>query len=358
MPTNPQTIVIAGGGTGGHVYPALAIADAIKTKNPSVQIHFVGTQRGIESRLVPQAGFTLHCLSVGTLKNTSVLGKIKTLWAMPSAFFQSLALIAKLKPHAVLGVGGYASGPFLLMAALTRVPTAVWEPNAHPGWTNRVLSKFVARAFVVFQNAGAFFNSSKVTYVGMPVRKQIGAKPRSAHQRLRVLVFGGSQGARGINVVVAKAVAQGGAWMNDVELVHQTGKFDFEMVREQYKNAPPQFSVLPYLDDMDQRYAWADIVICRSGASTVAELAAAQKCAVLVPFPFAADNHQQKNAESLVEKNAAQMILQNDFTVERFLSLISDFKAQPERIKEFETRIAKFHKPEAAEFIANELLRE
>jgi UDP-N-acetylglucosamine--N-acetylmuramyl-(pentapeptide) pyrophosphoryl-undecaprenol N-acetylglucosamine transferase len=350
-----ETYVIAGGGTGGHVYPALAIAMAIRTQNPLAKIHFVGTQKGIESRLVPQAGYPLHCLPAGTLKNTNLIARLKTLFAMPMAFIKSARLIRELKPRAVLGVGGYASGPFVMMASLLGVKTAVWEPNAYPGWTNRLLIPFVQRAFVVFENAGKIFPSSKVTYVGMPIRKEIAPRSREAHSKLRVLVFGGSQGARGINTVVAQAVAQGGSWMEGIELVHQTGKLDFEKIKESYVGAPEGFSVLPYLDDMDQRYAWADIVICRSGASTVAELAAAQKCAILIPFPFASDNHQEKNAESLVEKGAAQMVLQKDFTLEKFLALMEDFTTHPEKIRLYEERIAGFHKAGSAEFIASAL---
>lgn len=350
-----DVVVIAGGGTGGHVYPALAIATAIKQQRPLTQIHFVGTQRGIESRLVPQAGYALHCLPAGTLKNTSAIGKIKTLLSMPTAFIKSAKLVLTLKPKVVIGVGGYASGPFVMMASLLGVKSVIWEPNAYPGWTNRMLVPFVQTAYVVFENAARIFGSKKVTFVGMPVRSEIQPRPRNEHPNLRVLVFGGSQGARGINMVVAQAVAQGGPWMNGVELVHQTGKFDFENVKKSYEKAPPGFSVHLYLDDMDQRYAWADIVICRSGASTVAELAAAHKCAVLVPFPHAADNHQQKNAESLVEKKAAQMIVQNDFTLERFLALIEEFKKNRPLIRDYENRISQFHKPGAAEFIASHL---
>ncbi|HEX4923399.1 MAG TPA: undecaprenyldiphospho-muramoylpentapeptide beta-N-acetylglucosaminyltransferase [Bdellovibrionales bacterium] len=356
QPNQDKVIVIAGGGTGGHVYPALAIASAIKAQNKNARIHFVGTEKGIESRLVPQSGYELHCLPVAGLKNTSVVSRVKALLLIPVAVFKSVTLLLKLRPAAVLGVGGYASGPFVMAASLTGFKTAVWEPNAAPGLTNRILGRFVRRAYVVFEHAAKAFGGKNVTLVGMPVRKGIVPHSRPGHQTLRVLVFGGSQGARGINTVVSDAVVRGGAWLNGVEVVHQTGRHDFEAIKEKYKNAPPNVSVHAYLDDMDKRYQWADVVICRAGASTVAELAAAQKCAVLIPFPFAADQHQQKNAESLVAKNAAQMVLQQDFTVERFIAILEAFKAEPSKIAVYERNIAQFHKPEAAEFIAQQLL--
>lgn len=361
MPTtSDRVIVIAGGGTGGHVYPALAIAAAVKQKDPKAEIHFVGTERGIESRLVPQNGYELHCLPVAGLKNTSLGGRVKSLVKLPVAFAKSLKILVSLKPAAVLGVGGYASGPFVLIASLFGFRTAIWEPNAFPGMTNRILGKVVGRAYVVFEHAARSFKQKKVTIVGMPVRKGIQPAIRKAHSELRVLIFGGSQGARGINQVISDAIVHGGPWLESVQIVHQTGRIDFESVESKYKKAgvvPSQsVSVLPYLDDMDKRYEWADVVICRAGASTVAELAAAQKCAVLIPFPFAADQHQQHNAESLVAKEAGQMILQKDFTVSRFISLIEEFKRNPHSIAKFENNIGQFHRPEAAEFIADQLL--
>lgn len=351
-----KVIVIAGGGTGGHVYPALAIASAIKAKNENVRIHFVGTEKGIESRLVPQSGYKLHCLPVAGLKNTSILSRVKALLLIPVAVMKSFGLLMRLKPAAVLGVGGYASGPFVMAASLSGFKTAVWEPNAYPGLTNRILARFVRSAYVVFEHAAKIFGGRNVTLVGMPIRKGIAPFSRPAHQTLRVLVFGGSQGARGINTVVSDAVVRGGPWLNGVELVHQTGRHDIDWVQEKYKNAPSNVTVLAYLDDMEKRYQWADVVICRAGASTVAELAAAQKCSVLIPFPFAADQHQQKNAESLVAKDAAQMVLQKDFTVEKFVAILEAFKAEPAKIAGYERNIAQFHKPEGAEFIAQQLL--
>ncbi|MEQ1876670.1 MAG: glycosyltransferase, partial [Bdellovibrionia bacterium] len=209
-----------------------------------------------------------------------------------------------------------------------------------------------------FEHAARAFKAKKVTIVGMPVRKGIAPADRKAHAELRLLIFGGSQGARGINQVVSEAIVHGGPWLESVQIVHQTGRLDFEATEAKYKAAkvPAWVTVLPYLDDMDIRYQWADVVVCRAGASTVAELAAAQKCAVMIPFPFASDQHQQKNAESLVARDAGQMILQKDFTVSRFISLIEEFKRNPHQIAKFEKNIAGFHRPEAAEFIAGQLL--
>ncbi len=350
------TIVIAGGGTGGHVLPALAIAESMKQQKSNLQIHFVGTQKGIETKLVPKEGYPLHFLPVSGLKNTSIVGRLKSLMQLPVAFFKSVALVHKLKPSVVLGVGGYASGPFLFVASLMGYRTFIWEPNAHPGWTNRILSRFVDKAFIVFEASRKFLVTRDTVALGMPLRKNISHVPRTPSSRLRILVFGGSQGARGINITVSDAVVKGGSWLSKVEIVHQTGVHDFEGVKKKYQAASSSVEVHQFLYDMDKRYAWADLVVCRSGASTVAEIAAAQKAAVFIPFPFAADDHQKKNAESLATDGAALLVVQKEFSPDKFIALVEDFLANPLKISQMEARVAKFHKPNASDEIARQLL--
>lgn len=353
-----KRIVIAGGGTGGHVIPALSIAHSLKKKDPTVKIDFIGTARGIEARLVPKENFPVHFLPVSGLKNTSFLRRIKSLLFLPMAFVKSMGLLIVLRPDIVLGVGGYASGPFLLMAALFGFKTAIWEPNAHPGLTNRLLSRFVGIAFVVFDGSRKFFKTKKVVSIGMPLRSGIVPKPRAAHDKLRVLIFGGSQGARAINNVVSDSVVRGGDWVKSVEIVHQTGPVDFENIKKKYDQVSGlKIDVQPFLYDMEIRYGWADVVFCRGGASTIAEVAAARKAAVIIPFPQATDDHQLKNAESLVIQNAAILVIQKDFTVEKFISLVTEFQKTPGKIEKLEANIQQFHRPNASDEISDYLLQ-
>lgn len=351
-----KKIIIAGGGTGGHVFPAIAIADAIKAIDNSIEIHFVGTKNGIELTAVPKAGYPLHLITITGVKNLSIFKKLKAILLLPWAFLKSIILIIQFRPDLVLGVGGYASGPFLLMSSLLRIPTGVWEPNSYPGLTNRLLSRFVKFALTVFDESAKFFNSTQVHKLGMPLRKGIVAQSRPEHDKLRVLIFGGSQGARGINNTVSDALKQKPVWLNQVEIVHQTGKIDFERIRPTYDSLPDGYEVHAFLNDMDKRYAWADVVFCRAGAATVAEVAAAKKACVFIPFPFAADNHQQKNAESLAQHGAALLVVQKDFTPQKFSSLIEEFIGNKQKVRELEDKIANFSSTNSSEKIAKFLL--
>lgn len=351
-------IVIAGGGTGGHLYPAIAIAQEIQRQNPKIEIHFVGTSAGLESQIVPKANYPLHLIEVGKL-NVGTLQKLKTLLKLPLSLLSCVALVRKLNPQFVLGVGGYASGPFVMMASLFGVPSGLWEPNAYPGLANRILKFFVKHIFVVFPESSKFFGSRSVTPVGLPVRSKIKFIPRSSGvgRPFRVLIFGGSQGSRAINRIVGEAITKEKSWHQDIEFVHQVGKSDIDWAQTTYQG----FSNVKYfqfLDDMEQRYAWCDLVFCRGGISTISELAAAQRVGVIVPLPTAADNHQQKNAETLVEANAAQMILQKDFNADSFKKIILEYKSHPERLSEMESNVKRFYRPGAAEEIAKLILKD
>jgi UDP-N-acetylglucosamine--N-acetylmuramyl-(pentapeptide) pyrophosphoryl-undecaprenol N-acetylglucosamine transferase len=351
-------VVIAGGGTGGHIYPAIAIAQALRKMDPKIPIDFVGTQKGLETKIVPRENFPLHFVNVGALNGVGIVIKLTTLLILPLAILQAAILLFKLRPKIVLGVGGYASGPVMLAGILMRpflgLRLALFEPNAFPGLTNRWLAKLVDDSFTNFEVTTKFFKSPHV--VGIPVREGLMAQPVTNHQNLRVLIFGGSQGAHGINVTVLDAMKKsqaGAGWLQGVEIVHQIGARDFKEMDEEYKKLqPPNVTWFEFLYDMPERYKWCDLVICRAGASTLAELAACQKAAVLVPFPFAADNHQKENAEAMVKRNAAVMILQNDFTADKLIDVITQFRKNPERTKTFEREIGKFYRPQSAEKIA------
>lgn len=360
MSATQHKILIAAGGTGGHIYPALAIADALHKQRPGMHIAFVGTAHGLENKIIPKKGYPLHHLPVGRLNsNVSIGERLKTVIMLPFAFFKSILLLSAVKPDLVLGVGGHASGPLLLMASLMRIPTAIWEPNAMPGMANRILSRFVDECWVVFDEAKKHLKNKNLKHAGMPVREEIekvfaDAKAQ-AHDHFNILVFGGSQGARGINTALVELVEKLGGLPGDTRLVHQTGPADFERIRAGY-GPRDGIELREYLDDMAQRYAWADLVICRSGTGTLSELAACGKPAILIPFPFASDDHQKKNAESLVNQGAAEMIIQKDLTVDSLKRLVENLKADPSRRQQMATKIRAFHQPHAADRLAGEFI--
>lgn len=365
-------VLIAGGGTGGHIYPAIAMAQALCELDLTMIVEFVGTPSGLETRLVPQAGFRIHTISGGRLnKNISFFERLGTIFILPIALLKSFFLVKKFSPDAVIGVGGYASGPLVLVAALMGYHTFIWEPNAYPGLANRWLSRFVDRCLVVFDQAAKFMKNKNITHVHMPVRKEIessfsvnisasvNASAKTANRPFRVLVFGGSQGARAINNALVEAVSQGGHWLQNIEIVHQTGGIDFKRMTELYAQNPSQnVQVLEYLNDMAERYAWADVVISRSGTGTISELAASGKAAILIPFPHAADDHQAKNAQALVQMGAARLLPQSELTADRLVREIEFFKNNPQAVSEIEKNIRKFHKPRAAYEIAKIVLDE
>ena len=324
-------ILIAGGGTGGHLYPALAIAKEVQKQRPDAEIHFVGTELGLEKKIIPREGFPLHFVSIGRLNQVSLSEKVKTLLRLPLAFFQALMLILRLRPDVILGVGGYASGPALFVGALLRYRTIIWEPNAYPGLANRWLSRYVNMACVVFEKAAAHLQAKQIVQIALPVREDIENMkervPRSAN--FRVLVFGGSQGSKAINDAIIGLWRENGPWLKTTEFVHQTGTQEFERVSTEYAKlgvTSQQVATHEFLHDMPERYRWADLVIARSGTGTLSELAAAGKASILIPLPTAADDHQRKNAEVMVQRNAAKMILQKELTAEKLRQMILELQ--------------------------------
>lgn len=351
-----KTIIIAGGGTGGHIYPGVAVARAILKDHPESRIVFVGTPEGLESKILPREGFPLELIQVGKLNHGGgIFGKILTVVKIPVSFWQSYRILKKYEPQAVLGVGGYASGPFVLIASLMGYPTALWEANAHPGMTNRWLSHFVRKAYLVFDEARKSLSAKKFELVGLPVRSEIENPPSfQTSSEFRILVFGGSQGARALNRVVSEAVAQGGPWLENVKITHQTGKNDFPEIQKAYEGKK-SVEAFEFLYDMHDQYSRADLVICRAGAGTVTELAACGRVSILVPLPTAADNHQQKNAELLVKHDAGVMILQKDLTALKLIEEIQKLKADPARCQQISKNIKSLFLPRAAQTMAAEL---
>lgn len=313
-------LVIAGGGTGGHLFPGIAVAEALKEIDPSSEVLFVGTAKGIETREVPKAGFRLELIEVGGLKRVGAAKMARTLVALPRSLFASRRILKEFGADAVLGVGGYASGPVLLAAALMGLPTAICEQNSVPGFTNRVLSKFVRRVYLTFENARAHFPASKVELVGNPVRAAFRRAAASAAPEVEpglVFTFGGSQGARALNEALPDALRILLDRGLQVRALHQAGKDDVDAVRARYQERGVEAEVLSFIDDMVREYRRADVVVCRAGASSCTELTALGVPAILVPFPFAADDHQTLNARDLSDVGAAVLLPQSELTPER-----------------------------------------
>lgn len=368
-----RTIVIAGGGTGGHIYPAVAIAQSLKSIDPSLEIHFVGTKKGLETKIVPREGWPLHTIESGQLNyKGSKFQKLLTLLKLPKSFAQSFSLLFELQPLVVVGVGGYASGPFVLTAAVLGFRTVLWEPNAIPGMTNRWLSRFVKKCFVVFEEARKHLKSKSIEVVGLPVRAEIEKSILQATQNMnsqnaipgdsqspqrpfKILIFGGSQGARAINQAISQIVTENPEWRKDILIRHQTGVHDFAEISQKYEGLTGVVA-LEYLHDMPEQYAWADLVICRSGASTVAELAACGKAAILIPYPAAADNHQLKNAEALANEQAAILIEQKNLNPETLRKKIEELKNDRQQLVRCSAKIKIFYQPHSANFLANKII--
>ncbi len=306
--------ILAGGGTGGHVIPALAIAHELRTRYDA-DLLFIGTARGIETRLVPAAGYRLELVQVGALKKVSLATRLRTLFALPASIFRASEILQKFRPDVVIGVGGYASGPAMLAASLSGVPTVAFEPNVVPGLANRLLSVAVTMAAVQFAETCRHFRRCVVT--GVPVRQAfftIAPKPDGAPT---LLVFGGSQGAHAINVAVMQALPLLCAGVPGIHIIHQTGERDYNEAQAVYLRAGVSAEIAPFIEQMPEAFARADLLLCRSGASTVAQVAAAGKPAVCVPFPHATDDHQLRNAEALVRARAAVLLEEKDLTPER-----------------------------------------
>ncbi len=325
----PLRVLIAGGGTGGHVIPALAIARELRDTYQA-QVRFVGTARGLETKLVPEAGFWLELIKVGQLKNVSLATRLRTTLDLPLGIERCMRLLREFRPQVVVGVGGYASGPAMMAALLLRVPTLAFEPNAVPGLANRLVGRRVSAAAVNFEPTRPYFRNAHVT--GIPVRCEFFAIEPKTGGPLRLLVFGGSQGARVLNEIVPRIAGDLLTRFPDLTIVHQAGGRHGESTAAAYREAQvpaERVYVQPYLDGMVEQIAAADVILCRSGASTVAELAAAGRAAILVPFAAAADDHQRKNADVLVEADAARMILEAELTPERGFAELERLLANP-----------------------------
>ena len=317
--------MIAGGGTGGHIYPAIAIGRALQKLDPSVELRFVGTADGLESKIMNRENLALDLIKSGKLNfSGNPLQKIKTILQFPLGLLQSFALLKRHRPVFVIGVGGYASAPFVLMAALMGKNTAIWEPNAHPGMANRLLSKIVKRAYLVFGDSKKYLKSDDVKVFGMPLREEIelaqNSVQKNPHSKLRLLCFGGSQGSMFLNEKLSDFILQHPEMHDRLEIVHQTGSRDFANIKKKY-GALPCVEVHEFIYNMPEFYKKTDVQFCRGGASTIAEAAAFGIVPIIVPLP-AADDHQLRNAEVVVRANAGFMISQSSFNETEFAAKV------------------------------------
>ena len=346
-------LLIAGGGTGGHVFPAIAIAQEWKSRGADREVVLVGTQRGIEMKLVPQAGLPLETIRVAGLKGKGGTTLIKNLAMLGSGLSDAYGVLRKHKPAVAFGVGGYAAGPMLLATWLHGIPNVIFEPNAEPGFTNKVLARFAKRIATGYEvSARAWGEKAKVT--GCPVRSEFFQIPtRTPTVPLRMLVTGGSQGALPINRTFVDAMDLLATRKQELQIVHQTGERDYNAVRTAYARREIPAEVVPFLTNMAERFAWADFIVCRAGAITAAEVAAAGRAAIFIPFGRATDSHQLRNAQEMANAGAGRVIPESELTAERLSKEIFSLLDQPQEIEKLSTTARKLARPEAARDIVD-----
>ena len=351
------SFLFAGGGTGGHLYPGIAVARELQRRLPSARIAFAGTARGLEARVVPRDGFALDVLRSTGLKGRSRWARLKGLTVVPLSLADSWRILSRRRPDVVIGVGGYSSGPVVLLAALRGVPTLVLEQNALPGLTNRLLARWVRAAAVAYPEALPVFRG-KGFLAGNPVRPEFfapGRTPRVAGV-FRLLILGGSQGAHAINTAMIAAAPALFARIAGLTLVHQTGERDLAEVRAAYARAGVTVRAEAFLDPVADEMKSADVVVGRAGATTLAELAAAGTPAVLVPLPTAADDHQRRNAEAVGRAGAALVLLQADMTPARLVDTVASLASDPVRLARMSEAMRTLARPDAAAVIADRVL--
>jgi UDP-N-acetylglucosamine--N-acetylmuramyl-(pentapeptide) pyrophosphoryl-undecaprenol N-acetylglucosamine transferase len=354
-------IIIAGGGTGGHLFPAIAIAQEFIAKNSENKVIFVSTGNPFELSVLDKAGFTLEKITAEGIKGRGLLRQLRSIWKIPMGIFESIRIIKNFRPDLVMGVGSYAAGPVAIGAWFMRKKLILHEQNILPGITNRILSRFADRIYVSFKNTKANFNPGKVVYTGNPLRKEFMQKAKekknttaSAQKHpFTVLILGGSQGAHSINEAVINALEHFRGKHN-FYFIHQTGKQDEAAVKKAYKDQGISCMVKSFFHDMPQQYQRANLIICRAGATTVAELAAVGKGVIFIPFPFAADNHQVLNARTFTKTGAAEMILQKHLTGRIIAQRIEYYALNKEALEVMAAKAKSLGKPDAAKIIVED----
>lgn len=345
----PSTFVMTGGGTGGHVFPALAVARVLRARGH--RLIFVGTQEGMEAKLVPDAGFDIEFVRSGGLNRVGFRKQAQTLLALPLGIAAAGTLLRKFKPQAIFSTGGYAAGPVMLAAVMARYPLIVMEPNATPGFANRKVARYVYRALLGFESTRQWFPNGRAEVTGLPVRPEFfSVTPKNAGP-FTVLITGASQGSRKLNQAVRAA------WPmlknTAIRVVHQTGAREFDSIAKDFPASGVNGEVLPFIKDMPRMFSESDLIVGRAGAGGVSEIAAAGMPSVLVPLPFAADDHQRKNAEAFVGARAARMVADADLTGERLFSELEELSANAPLLSEMRRNVRQFAHPGAAERAAD-----
>ncbi len=351
-------LIIAGGGTGGHLFPGMAIARAVKAEDPDGSILFVGTRHGIEARIIPETEFPIRFIAARGIRRTGLVATLHAILEIPIGMIQSMRLFREFRPDIVLGVGGYASGPTLAAAVLARIPTAIQEQNSIMGTTNKILMKFANRVFTSWEKTEPAPPTEKTILAGNPVREDLLDMPfkREPQDTMHILVFGGSRGARSINLAITQNLDLLLPVSGKIQVLHQTGYGAADEVKSCYDKTGITADVREFINDMGQAYAWADLVVCRSGASSVAELTALGKPAILIPYPYAIGDHQAFNAGLLESAGAARVIADRDLKNGRLAKEIRSIVEQPGFLGEMAENSRKLGRPQAARTIARALI--
>ena len=358
-------LLIAGGGTGGHLFPGIAVAEEFLSRDSGNEVLFVGTEAGIESRTLPGSGYQLRTIATAGIRGRGGLSKAKSIALLLYAYAQSRKILREFGPDLVLGVGGYASGPVVLASRGMLIPRFVHEQNAIPGFTNRVLARFAAKIFISLEESRQFFPKERTLLTGNPLRRQILesiANPPQTHLatggNFHLLVFGGSRGAHAVNMAVMDALPRLKALGRKLTVTHQTGVDDLEFVREGYQRADVQGEVIPFIENMAAEYGKADLIVCRAGATTIAEITACGKSCIFIPYPHAVDDHQRRNAEALLKERAGFMLTERELTKESLGALVLDLANDPARVAEVAGNARRVARLDAAQLIVDEMLAE
>ncbi|MBL0712754.1 MAG: undecaprenyldiphospho-muramoylpentapeptide beta-N-acetylglucosaminyltransferase [Desulfosarcina sp.] len=360
IPAAPVRAVLTGGGTGGHLFPGVAICRELEQRCPGTQILFIGTGRPLERKVMSAAGYPHALITVKGFKGMEPIRQLMALSVLPGSVLKAAAILWRFKPQVVIGVGGYAAGPVCLAAYLLRIPVCLQEQNLLPGITNRLLARLARRIYIAFEDHSACFPADKVLLTGNPVREEIrrladAPQPERTSGSFTILIVGGSQGAHGINAAVAEMLACA-CGQNSIRFIHQTGADDLARMRQAYQAANLKADVRPFFDDMHRQYQHADLVVCRAGATTVAELTCIGKPMIFIPFPHAADNHQELNARLLVEKGAGDMLSEAELTGLILWEKICHYHENPAELARMAAKARALGQPEAAAAIVSDMV--
>ena len=353
-------IVIAGGGTGGHLFPGIAIAEEFLRRDDKAQIIFIGTKKGIEGKLLGQLGYELRTIEIEGVKGRGLKAMIRSAYQVPQSMWQSRRVLKQFNPHIVIGVGGYASGPAVLTAHFMGIPTAIAEQNALPGITNRILGKFVKVIFATYAQTQTWFPKRKVIISGNPVRAAFVAGrcvEKGKKDFWQLLVFGGSQGAVTINKAMINMLSQLQKMKNKIRVMHQTGTKQLEKVRQAYEKFGIKAKVMPFIVDMAGAYAAADLIVCRAGATSLAEITASGKAAILIPYPWAANDHQTKNAQAMADAEAAVVINESELTSGKLFGALENLLSDEKKLKKLEKNSARLGNINAAANIVDACIK-